>query len=227
LTVFGQAVGNLLPSAVGVALSPIPIIAVILMLDTPKSRSNGLAFALGWVAGLLVVSVIVLAAASGASHPDSDASTSVNTIKLVLGLAFLVMAAGQWRKRPKKGEAPGLPKWMATIDDFDPPRSAVFGAILSGANPKNLALTIAAAGSIAQAGLGGGQTVGAVAIFILVGSLTVAGPVVFYLANPKKAGGTLGAIKEFMSDHNAVIMFVVLLVLGAKLIGDAIGGLSS
>ena len=30
-----------------------------------------------------------------------------------------------------------------------------------------------------------------------------------------------------MSDHNAVIMFVVLLVLGAKLIGDAIGGLSS
>jgi hypothetical protein len=35
------------------------------------------------------------------------------------------------------------------------------------------------------------------------------------------------AIKEFMSEHNAVIMLVVLIVLGAKLIGDAIAGLSS
>ena len=47
-----DAIGGLLPSAVGVALSPIPIIAVILMLDTPKARSNGPAFALGWVFGL-------------------------------------------------------------------------------------------------------------------------------------------------------------------------------
>jgi hypothetical protein len=30
-----------------------------------------------------------------------------------------------------------------------------------------------------------------------------------------------------MSDHNAVIMLVVLLVLGAKLLGDGIAGLSS
>jgi hypothetical protein len=58
---FWQAVGGLLPSAVGVALSPVPIIAVILMLATPRARSTGSAFAIGWVAGLVVVSVIVLA----------------------------------------------------------------------------------------------------------------------------------------------------------------------
>ncbi len=48
------AIGDLLPSAVGVALSPVPIIAVILMLGTPKARSNGPAFAVGWVAGLVI-----------------------------------------------------------------------------------------------------------------------------------------------------------------------------
>jgi hypothetical protein len=37
----GQAIGDLLPSAVGVAISPVPIIAVILMLGTPRARSNG------------------------------------------------------------------------------------------------------------------------------------------------------------------------------------------
>ena len=67
----------------------------------------------------------------------------------------------------------------------------------------------------------------AVAVFVVLGSLTVAGPVVFYMVAATKAEGPLGTIKEFMSDHNAVIMFVLLLVLGAKLLGDGIAGLSS
>ena len=34
----GEAIGQILPLATGVALSPIPIIAVILMLVTPRAR---------------------------------------------------------------------------------------------------------------------------------------------------------------------------------------------
>ena len=52
-----------------------------------------------------------------------------------------------------------------------------------------------------------------------------AGPVVFYLLATEKAAGTLATIKEFMADHNAVIMMVVLLVLGAKVLGEGLGGL--
>jgi threonine/homoserine/homoserine lactone efflux protein len=227
MTMLGQAIGGLLPSAIGVALSPVPIIAVILVLGTPKARSNGPAFALGWVGGLIVVSVVVLLVAGGASNPNGGASTAVNAIKLALGAVFLFMAAAQWQKRPKKGEEPAMPKWMETIDAFTPAKSVAFGAALSAANPKNLALSIAAAGSIAQAGLGTGQDVIAVSVFVVLGSLTVAGPVVFYMLATKKAEAPLAAIKEFMTDHNAVIMFVVLLVLGAKLLGDGIAGLSS
>ncbi len=58
----GQAIGDLLPSAVGVAFSPIPIIAVILMLGTPKARTNGPAFAIGWVLGLVIVSTVIVLA---------------------------------------------------------------------------------------------------------------------------------------------------------------------
>ena len=68
----GEAIGNVLPAAVGVALSPIPIIAVILMLSTPRARSNGPAFAVGWVLGLAVVSAIVLLLAGDADDPDSS-----------------------------------------------------------------------------------------------------------------------------------------------------------
>jgi len=221
-----QAIGDLLPSAVGVALSPVPIIAVILMLATPKARSNGLAFGLGWIAGLVIVSVIVLVAAGGADT-SSGTNDAVNWVKTALGVLFLVMAAGQWRKRPKRGAAAEMPKWMSTIDSFTTPKSLVLGAVLSGANPKNLALTLAAAASIAQAGLDTGESVTAVAVFIVIASLTVVGPVLFYVAVPATAGRPLSAIKEFMSAHNAVIMMVVLLLLGAKLLGNGISGIAT
>src|SRR5260221_9434568 len=36
----GNVIGNILPSAIGVAISPVPIIAVILMLFSQRARSN-------------------------------------------------------------------------------------------------------------------------------------------------------------------------------------------
>jgi threonine/homoserine/homoserine lactone efflux protein len=221
-----QAIGDLLPSAVGVAISPVPIIAVILMLSTRRARSNGSAFAVGWVLGLVAVMTIVLLVASGADDPDSGASTAVSIVKLLLGMLFLVMAWKQWQSRPVEGQPTELPKWMASIDAFTPGRSFVVGAMLSGINPKNLALTLAAAASIAQAGLSGGATVGAAAAFVIVGSISVAGPVLFYLVASERAAGPLSTVKQYMSDHNAVIMMVVLLVLGAKLIGNGLAGLA-
>ena len=173
------------------ALSPIPIIAVILMLDTPKARSNGPAFVLGWVVGLTAVSVIVLLVAHGASDPDSASSTSVNWVTLGLGVFFLSLAAKQWRKRPKKGEEPVMPKWMSSIDGFTAPKSLVLGLALSAANPKNLALTLAAAGSIAQAGLSAEQDAIAVAVFVVLASITVVGSVLFYLFASKTAAKPL------------------------------------
>jgi threonine/homoserine/homoserine lactone efflux protein len=222
----GQAIGDLLPSAVGVALSPVPIIAVILMLGTPKARSNGPAFALGWVFGLVAVSVIVLLLASDSDDADSGSSTAVDVIKLLIGVLFLLMAIKQWQARPKAGEEAAMPKWMAAIDRFTAGKSLGLGALLSGVNPKNLALTAAAAATIAQAGLDGGESTIAVAIFVVIGSLTVVGPVLYYVVAGDRAAGALDSIKQFMSRHNAVIMFVLLLVLGAKLLGNGIAGLS-
>jgi len=222
-----QAISDILPLALGVALSPVPIVAIILMLGTPKARSDGLMFAIGWVLGLAAVSIVVLLVAHGASNNDSTSSDSVDTLQLVLGLLFLFMAAKQWKSRPKRGEEAVMPKWMATIDSFSEGRSFGLGLLLSGANPKNLALTLAAAGSIAQAGLSGAQDSVAVAVFVIIGSLTVVGPVLFFMVASDKAAKPLADIKEFMTDHNAVIMMVILLILGAKLLGAGIAGLNN
>jgi hypothetical protein len=58
-------------------------------------------------------------------------------------------------------------------------------------------------------------------------SLRLGGAVHFYVVAPGKAEGPLDVIKEFMSDHGAVIMMVVLLILGAKLLGQGLGAVAS
>jgi len=224
----GQAIGDVLPLAIGVALSPVPIIAIILMLGTPRARSTGLAFALGWLAGLTIAGAVMLAIASGNADSSSGGpATWVSVLKLALGILFLLLAVKQWRGRPQPGQEPTMPKWMQTIDTFTPGKSLGIGVVLSGLNPKNLALTIAAATVIAQAGISHGQEAGALAVFILLGSLTILAPLGIYFALGPKATQILDGMKAWMSVHNAAIMTVLLLVLGAKLTGDAIGGLSS
>jgi len=94
----GQAIGDFLPSAVGVAISPLPIVAVVLMLVTPRGRTNGPAFVAGWCIGLAIVGAIVLTVAGGASaSTDSGPATWVDVLFLILGLLLILVAAKQWR----------------------------------------------------------------------------------------------------------------------------------
>ena len=191
-----NAIGDFLPMAVAVALSPIPIIAVTVILGTPRARTNGPAFALGWVVGLAAVIAIVLVVAGGADNPDSATSTSINWIELGLGLLFLAMAAKQWKQRPKRGEESTMPKWMASVDNFTPAKSVAFGLALTALNPKNLTLTLAAAASIAEAGLSADESAVAAAVFVVIGSLTVAGAVLFFVVAADKALGRAIMVNE-------------------------------
>ena len=169
----------------------------------------------------MAVSVIVVVVLGAGSDPDSD-DPGVAWLKVALGILFLVMAAKQWKKRPREGREAEAPKWMATIDTATPSKAAVLGAALSGANPKNLALTLAAAASIAEAGLDQADKAIAIAVFVALGSITVAGAVLFYLVDAERAAPALDAIRRFMFENNAVIIMVVLLLLGAKLLGDGL-----
>jgi threonine/homoserine/homoserine lactone efflux protein len=218
-----DVVGDLLPAALAVALSPIPIVAVVIVLGAPRARAAGPAFALGWVAGLLAVSLAVVFVLGGGDDSSGD-DTGLSWLKLGVGVLFLVMAARQWSKRPGPGEEPETPSWMATVGSASPRRTAALGVALSAANPKNLALTLTAAASIAEAGLDSADEAIAVGVFVVLGSITVVGAVLFYLVARDRAARPLASVKQFMADNNAVIMMVVLLVLGVKLIGDGLAG---
>jgi hypothetical protein len=169
-------VGDLLPRAVGVAISPIPIIAVILMLLAPRAGRASTGFGLGWLLGIVVVTTIVLLVASGAGTGTGEPSAVVSWTMLLLGVLLLGAAVRQWRARPKPGAATSLPKWMAAIDNVTPVRAAGLGFALSAVNPKNLLMCIAAGVTIGGASLAAGEAVAAVAVFTVVAASTVLVP---------------------------------------------------
>ena len=222
-----QVIGLILPLAVGIDISALSIAAVILILATRNARSNGLTFLVGWMVGLFVVGgiALVIASAAGLSSSTDSTSRSVGVINLLLGVLLLVLAARGWRSRPRSGEEPPLPKWMASLDTITPPRSAGLAALLSGINPKNLALNLAAMSIIASAGLPASSQLVALLAFVLVGSIAIFVPVIVYFAGGDRAAAVLAGWKEFLIANNPVIMAVLLLVFGVVLIGKGIGQL--
>ena len=222
-----QVIGQILPLAVGIDVSALSIAAVILMLGTPRARSNGPMFLVGWMVGLFVVGgiALVLASAAGLSSSTDSTSRASGVINLVLGILLLVLAARGWRSRPQSGEEPPLPKWMASLDTITPPRSAGLAALLSGINPKNLALNLAAMSIIASAGLPASSQLVALLVFVVLGSIAIIVPVVVYFAGGDRAAAVLAGWKQFLVANNPVIMAVLLLVLGMVLIGNGIAQL--
>lgn len=223
----GRAIGGSLPLAVGIALSPIPVIAVVLMLTSRKARVNGPAFVLGWLLGLGIVGAVVLsiAGSAGASKSGSPAAW-VSWVKIALGILLLLVAVRQFRNRPHAGAPPQMPKWMGTIDKTTPVTALGLAALLSGANPKNLLLAVGGAAAIAQTGIPAGQQAIAYLVFALIGTLGVGIPVGAYFMMGERSEKVLAGLKDWMTAHNAVIMTILCLVIAAKLIGDAISSLT-
>jgi threonine/homoserine/homoserine lactone efflux protein len=223
----GKAIGEILPYAVAASITVSAIIGIILMLVTPKARTNGPAFAVGYVLGFALVGTIVIALAGGKDYSSGSGPTqTVSIIKLLLGLLLLIAAVRQWRGRPREGETPKMPKWMAAIDSFTAGKSFGLGVLLSAVNPKNLAMSLATGLAIAQAKIPTGQEAVVLIIYIVIGASTVLAPVAVYFAMGDRAAAILGGWRKWLEQNNAVVTAVVLLVIAAVLIGHGITGLS-
>lgn len=216
----GSVIGDLLPLAVGVAISPIPIIAAILMLLSKRAGSTSIGFALGWIVGIVVATVIFVLL-SNQLEKSTDSSAGVSWIKIALGVLLLAFGVKQWRGRGGEHETP---KWMQAIDDMTAAKGFGLGFALAAINPKNLMMCIAAGISIGAATLPTGQIVIAVAIFTVIAASTVCLPVIGYLIAADRLRTPLAELKVWLQDNNATVMSVLILVIGVVLIGKGIGG---
>ena len=222
----GKAISEVIPFAVVVAISPLPIVAIILVLFSARARVNSIVFTVGWVVGVAVVStVIYLIADAGDVSSGGSASDTSYWLKLVAGVLLVLFAFREWRKRPT-GEEVAQPKWMSAIDTLTPVKTAGLAVLLAAANPKNLALSLAAGASLAQAGVSGGEATVGLVVFVVIASISIVVPVVAYFFGGERAARMLDGWKTWLSRNNTTVMATVLLVIGAVLISQGLRGLT-
>lgn len=216
-----ETIGELIPLAIGIAVSPIPIIAAILMLLSPKARATSLGFLGGWVVGIAVAAGVFTLLGSAIPEADPDVSRPIaGTVKLLLGTGLMLLAVRQWRSRPSEGEEVQLPAWMAGIDTMTGIKAAGLGFLLAALNPKNLLLAASAGITVSASPA---RAVIPLIIFVAIAALTVAAPVIASLIAPQAMAAPLQRLRSWLVAHNSAIMTVLLLTIGVVVIGKGIG----
>lgn len=210
--------GDLLPYAVPVALSPLPIIAAVVLLLSP----NGLPAAAGLVVGRIVtLAALTLAVALLAGQMPGTRGEGGGWLRVALGCLLVVGAALVWRKAARAAEAP-QPGWMRSIEGATPGRAVGLGALLTAANLKELAFVLGAGLIVAGASLPFGT---AFMLSLLFGALAGIGalvPVLWTLTSPDGSQVRLRAARDWLVRNNARVMAAVLLIIGAMLIGSGL-----
>ncbi len=219
-----QAVGHLLPIAVALAISSVPITVMIIILLSPRRNKSALPFLLGWVIGIaLVVFLSALGAQALPEPPRRTQDTLAAVIEIVLGAILICGAVISFLWRSKSQTA-GVPKWLQSVDSFGPLSS--FGvAVALSFRPKGLVLGVAAGLVLRGASLRPWEIAVAIAIYTVLAASTVIVPIIAALLAPHRAEPRLVAAQAWLSKNGAIVAALMLLMIGVVILGKGLAGL--
>lgn len=205
--------GELVPLALVVALSPVTIIpAVVLVLHTDHPRPTGLAFMVGWLLGLAATTAIFvqlphLVDGLGESPPWMP------WLRIGIGVLLIALAVGRWVTRNRTSKPPAF---LNRLGRITPTGAAVIGFGLVVANPKVLVMNAAAGLTIGTAAVGVGVWV-TVALYTVLAGSTVIAPIFAYLVAGERVDGQLERIRDWMQREHAALTAATLLIIGVLL----------
>ena len=160
-----QAIGQILPIALAVAISSVPIMATILILLSPKRAQSAVPFLIGWVLG--IVSVVTICTHRAQVIP---ASRSPRRPETTIGIAEILVGAHARRDRDRlvdrarRNPTDAMPKWLSAVGSFGP-WSAFGVAFALNVRPKGLLLAIAAGLALRGDGISAGEAAIAIGIY--------------------------------------------------------------
>ena len=219
------AIGDMLPVAVAIALTPLQIIGMVLVLGGPNARAAGPSLIFGWLAALASVTAVAIFLVEKASEGGRASSPFVPWLQLALGLLLFWAALRLWKTRPRDDAEPKMPKWLASFGEAGPAHALVLGATLCLANPKTIALVLAGMTSLAYLPLSAGQLAAAATVFVLISSSPVIALAIAHAVGGAATRARIEGLKGFMLSNNDMILMVVFAVLGVSILGKGIAGL--
>ena len=213
--------GDVLPLAVAIAASPFPVIPAILLILTARLVVTAGSFLAGWWGGIVAGTTASVALSSVVEGFD-EPPTWVSWVRIALGAALVVRGVRQWLTRSDEREQPA---WMRSLATSTPGAAARLGVLLSAVNPKILLLSVAAGLSIAAADAGPGSTAGTVVLFALLGSVSVAVPLLAHVTLGERARRPLERSRDWLVAHHASVMALVMVVIGGLLLANGLDGI--
>ncbi|UFS60434.1 GAP family protein [Subtercola endophyticus] len=217
-----QALGHLLPIAVAVALSSVPITATIVILISPKRNRAAIPFLVGWVFGIaLVISLVSLFAQALPEQSVKEPTLAIGIVEIVLGVAMIVFSFITWRRARGKPPAADDPKWLRAIGSFG--ALPAFGiAFALNFRPKGLLLGIAAGLGLHTAGIDPAEAAVAIAIYTVIGASTVAAPIIVTLAAPQKMQPRLLSARSWITRNSRIVTVLIMLMIGVVILGSGL-----
>lgn len=200
----------LLPAALGFAMSPVPLVEMILVLLSKRSRINSLVFLVCIAVPVFVVPM--LSATGVASGTRGQQGTSHVKEWIVLGFAILLLFMA-FRNFVDRCDT-SVPKIFAAIDNMGPGGVVALSSGATVLNPKNLVILLGAGAVAAESGLPTGQLIVVLIVFTVLATLPFSLAVGYVLFGGDAVAGRMQRVKEWLLTNNRLIMAVVLGVLG-------------
>ena len=206
---------EMLPSALGIAISPLAIVLVVVMLLSEHALRNALAFTAAWFAacaiGIAVLAPLLDGGERGDRLPHGEALlfSVLGGLLIAGGIAALIVRTEQ------------LPRLLARVERLVPRHAALTGFAGALASPKELPLIIAGAAVLARTpGLTAGGVAAAALGFAFVASSGLLVPIAIYAARREHAERLLSRARDWLLARHALVSGVVLILVGVA-IGQA------
>jgi hypothetical protein len=215
-----SVIGAILPSAFGIALTPMVVIATVLGLASHRAKANLTAFVFGWFAGIagVVIAAALLASIIPASAPELTWITA-GIVTIVLGAVLFLLAFGELRTR---SGADAFPEWAGTIADTTTVRAFLSGLYQVVLDPKNLIVAIAGGVIMGGSAMQIVPVIITIAVFVVIALSTVLIVVIANLAAAQKTAGAIDGARVWLVSHGSALVASVLFIVGVTLVGQGV-----
>ena len=188
---------NLLLLGIATTISPLFVIAAVLMMSESEKVRTSWAAAFGWAVsiGVCCAAMVVL---GGVVHDSGSAHRKhwwFGAIDLAVGLVVAYLALREFRRSRSNADR-DLPKWMNRVGTMSVITAFGLGLFL----PANV-LAYAAGSEIVQQHFHGAEKWVAVGLYVLIGSLLEVMPVLYLTLRPKNRERLLRTWHRWLDSH--------------------------
>ena len=216
--------GTLLPEIAILGLlvaitSPGSVVTVIALLSMPNGRLRVVAFLVGWIFAIGVISILVVEVLRGQDFHSrhTTPSRAASAAELVIGCVLVILALWAYRHPSHKPKSQAPPKWLTRIEHTHPLLGFLVGMLML-----SYGLTFAAAAETLKAHPSDVEAAIVGLVFAATSIITVAAPLAVVLVAPERSATALASGRDWLLAHSRAIALIALMVIGAALMARGI-----